>query len=118
MSEIPKGDTPQRERGDDGAKEKVTFRDFLATVPGVSLESLKATFGEAYMVTHPKDFWKKPGDELVDQELLNKLKPGVDGLREWVIDAEKRGSPTLEQGKAKLADYEAVVGAMEKLLAD
>ncbi|MDP3794812.1 MAG: hypothetical protein Q8R13_02685 [bacterium] len=79
------------------------FLPIVEKVTGRSLAELQQAFKEGWRGTE------------VNDKLLQILEEGVASLREWVKKAEEEKYSTLEEGRSKLADYEAVVEAIRKM---
>ncbi len=103
MSEKNEGGTPSPEK----VGKLENFGELLqrvAELTGRPIEGLKKSFGVAWY------------DKTLSEDLLNDCQHTRDELQEWVKQAERGQYSTLEEGKSKLEDYEAVVDTLESYL--
>lgn len=94
------GTLPQENKKD----RSTNFNEFLPIVERITgrpLEELQKTFGETWH------------DEKVGVDLLRMLEIIVIEYKKWIDQGEKGGFSTLEEGKSKLVDYEAVIETLK-----
>ncbi|MDP3014850.1 MAG: hypothetical protein Q8N28_00275 [bacterium] len=93
------GTTPPQERKTNEPKNFGEFLPRVANLTGRPIEELKKSFGESWY------------NEEINTELLEKIENGTKEFIEWAALGEI-GKYSHEEGKSKLADYEAVAMAM------